>query len=94
MATSKNFIESYATSQETSQAEAKRVMDAVEDAFKSHLATMKPGDKFTFCGLIVDVFEVPARVGQSYLTGTTWHKDAHNGIKIRVPNSVKNCILD
>ena len=71
MATSKNFIESYATSQETSQAEAKRVMDAVEDAFKSHLATMKPGDKFTFCGLIVDVFEVPARVGQSYLTGTT-----------------------
>lgn len=94
MATSKNFIESYATSQETSQAESKRVMDAVEDAFKSHLATMKPGDRFTFCGLIVEVFEVAARDGKSHFTGKAWHKDAHNGIKIRIPNSIKNCILD
>lgn len=94
MATSRKFTESYARSQEVSFTEARRAVEVMEDAFKAYLSDMKVGDSFKFCGVCFDLVEVPARDGKSYLTGESWHKEAHNRLKVHLPRGMQNYVLD
>ena len=91
--TSSKFVKHFASKAGLSQAKAKEVLKALEDATISYLSETSVGESVKVADVTYKVVNVPERTGTDYLHGTgQWTVPTHNTVRVSASKTIKSAV--